>query len=198
MNEPRTILTERLDEAFAFAHELHREQRRKGSRVPYITHLMSVAALVGEYGGDEDQMVAALLHDAVEDQGGRSTLDAIRERFGERVAGYVIQCSDAETEPKPPWRARKEAFADSVRAAPPEIKLLVAADKLHNARATIVDLDNEGPGVWQRFRGGRMGTLWYYDLMLEALEDGWSHPILRELRECVRTLHEAAGETERA
>ncbi len=196
MSWTRVILTERLDEAFAFAHELHREQRRKGSRVPYITHLMSVAALVGEYGGDEDQMVAALLHDAVEDQGGRSTLDAIRERFGERVADYVIRCSDAETEPKPPWRARKKAFAESVRKAPPPIKLLVAADKLHNARATIVDLDNEGASVWQRFRGGRVNTLWYYDLMLEALAENWAHPILRELRRCVHSLHQAAENME--
>ena len=104
------MLTERFDSAFRYAHRLHREQTRKGTTTPYISHLMSVAALVIEHGGNEDQAIAALLHDAAEDQGGEATLAKIRRTFGPAVAAIVSDCTDAWTEPKPSWRPRKEAY----------------------------------------------------------------------------------------
>jgi (p)ppGpp synthase/HD superfamily hydrolase len=180
--------TERLADAFAFADMLHRRQRRKGSDVPYITHLMSVAALVGEYGGTEDQVIAALLHDAVEDQGGPDTLSKIRERFGEGVAHYVEAASDASGEPRPPWLQRKQTFLSGLRTAPADAKLIVAADKLHNVRTLIRDYYQVAELLWDRFTGKRDGTLWYYREALVALAEGWDHPIVRELREAVETL----------
>ena len=188
--------TARIVDAFALAFELHASQERKGTGVPYITHTMAAAATVGGYGGDEDQFIAALLHDAVEDQGGQDTLLRIRERFGERVAAYVLECSDSTTSPKPPWRERKERFIERIAGASPETKLIVASDKLHNARATVSNLGEIGNEVWQRFKGGRDGTLWYYTEVLRALGTGWAHPILRELAGAVDALNRYAFELE--
>ena len=182
----------RIVDAFAFAYELHRTQVRKGSRVPYITHLMGVAAIVGRYGGDENQFIAALLHDAVEDQGGIGTLDRIRERFGETVAAYVAGCSDSDDTPKPPWRERKERFIEFTKTASPKQKLIIAADKLHNTRAVINDVREKGNAVWDLFKAGREGNLWYHDEIVSALAEGWSHPLLRELTEEVNALHRLA------
>lgn len=186
--------TNRLSEAFAFAEALHRKQHRKGSDVPYITHLMAVAAIVGEQSGDEDQVIAALLHDAVEDQGGQATLEVIRERFGDDVAHYVLGCSDAHSEPKGPWLERKQTFLSDLKAAPPTVKLIVAADKLHNVRTLVNDLYKVQNALWGRFSGGRDGTLWYYQEALRALAVGWEHPILRELHEVVEHLNRLAEE----
>jgi len=184
--------SDRVADALALMFRLHREQLRKGSEVPYITHLMSVAALVGEYDGDEDQFIAALLHDAVEDQGGQETLALIREEFGERVAEMVWACSDTDEEPKPPWRARKQQYIDAVRNEPGEVKLVVAADKLHNIRSTIADLRMHGMQLWDKFTGGYEGTLWFYEEVLKALADDWSHPILEDLSDAVENLTHAA------
>ncbi len=187
----------RIVDAFALMYELHRTQVRKGSHVPYITHLMGVAAIVGRYGGDEDQFIAALLHDAVEDQGGLETLERIREAFGDTVAAYVEGCTDADTEPKPPWQERKEQFIASMAHASPDQRLIVAADKLHNARSIVSDMHEWGNGVWKRFKGGREGTLWYYSEMVRALSEGWSHRILRELAEEVDLLNRLAARLEK-
>lgn len=184
--------TNRLSEAFALAEELHRKQHRKGSDVPYITHLMAVAAIVGEHSGDEDQVIAALLHDAVEDQGGQATLARIRERFGDDVARYVLGCSDAHSEPKGPWLERKRAFLEGLKDASPQVKLIVAADKLHNVRTLVNDLYKVRNHLWKRFSGGRDGTLWYYQEALKALAENWDHLILRELHEQVDLLSRLA------
>lgn len=104
------MLADRFDNAFHCAHRLHRTQTRKGTTIPYVSHLMAVAALVVEHGGSEDQAIGALLHDAAEDQGGAKTLEDIRGRFGDAVAEIVYDCTDAWTEPKPDWRPRKEAY----------------------------------------------------------------------------------------
>jgi len=186
----------RIVEAFSFTYELHHAQRRKGSRVPYITHLMGVAAIAGRHGADEDQFIAALLHDAVEDQGGRNTLERIRSVFGEVVAGYVEGCSDSDAEPKPPWRERKERFIEHAKTADPKLKLVIAADKLHNARSIVSDLSERGGAVWDLFKGRRDGTLWYYGEMVRALALGWPHPILRELSHVVDEMHRIAHEME--
>jgi len=184
--------TTRILDAVALAFELHSKQKRKLSGVPYISHLMAVAATVGDHGGDEDQFVAALLHDAAEDQGGHDTLARIRERFGEAVARYVEGCTDAFTVPKPPWRGRKEDFLKRLEDADARVKLVVAADKLHNARATVTALRQHGEAIWGEFRGGRDDTLWYYAEVLRALAKGWSHPVLRELADAVDALHREA------
>lgn len=181
--------TRRISDAFAFAHEIHAEHTRKGSGVPYITHVMAVAAIVGEHGGDEDTFIAALLHDAVEDGDGYATLDSIRGQFGTRVADLVEACSDAFVKPKPEWRERKEKFVATMRNADPEVKLIVAADKLHNICATIGDYERIGKELWARFNGGREGTLWYYAAIAEALADGWDHPLADDLATTVETLH---------
>jgi (p)ppGpp synthase/HD superfamily hydrolase len=156
------MLSHRFVQAFEYTFELHALQMRKGTTVPYLTHLMSVAAMVLENGGDEDQAIAGLLHDAVEDQGGLETLATIRGRFGDRVARIVEGCTDATTIPKPPWRDRKEKYLAHLVQADADVQLVSLVDKLHNARTLILDLQSVGPTVWTRFNGGKEGTVWYY------------------------------------
>lgn len=176
------IYTDRILDAVILMQELHGRQARKCGGAPYITHLFAVAALVGEFGGSEDQFIAALLHDAVEDQGGKTVLDAIRGQFRDSVAELVWACSDAWEDPKPPWRARKEAHIARVPLAPIDARLILAADKLHNMQSMIRSYTPEDDsGYWLQFKGGREGTLWYYDAMGRALQEGWEHPILAEL-----------------
>lgn len=183
----------RVVDAFAFAHEIHATHTRKGSGVPYITHVMAVAAIVGEHGGDEDMFIAALLHDAAEDGDGYATLDKVRARFDARVAEMVAACSDAFEKPKPKWRARKERFVESMRGAAPDVKLIVAADKLHNLCATIGDYELLGDAVWDRFTGSRDGTIWYYTAIAQALAEGWEHPLVEDLAATVERLHAACA-----
>lgn len=172
---------ERLGNALALAYLLHKDQRRKGSGVPYVAHLWSVAALVGEYGGGEDLIIAALLHDAAEDQGGDAVITLIEQAFGARTARLVEAASDTAESPKPAWRPRKEAFIARLKEAPPDVRLLVAADKLHNMQSMIRDYAQVGPALWDRFTGRREGTLWYHRAAYEALAQGWDHPILAEV-----------------
>jgi (p)ppGpp synthase/HD superfamily hydrolase len=167
-----TFLTWRFDTALQFASGLHHQQARKGTAIPYIAHLMSVCALVLEAGGDEDQAIAALLHDAVEDQGGLSTLDTIRPMFGDRVANTVESCSDStSTDPakKPPWRERKEKYLAHLRSTKNEDALLVAtADKLHNARAILSDYRELREELWLRFNAPKEDQLWFYGALVET------------------------------
>lgn len=152
----------RLDDAFRFAHELHRTQTRKGTLLPYVSHLMAVASLVMEHGGDENQAIAALLHDGPEDQGGTTTLREIERRFGEDVARIVEDCTDVWIEPKPDWRLRKEAYLSNLPKKPPRSLLVSLADKVHNAEAILYDYRTLGDALWARFSGGAGGTRWYY------------------------------------
>lgn len=190
------LYSDRVVEAFSYMFSLHRSQQRKGSGVPYITHTLAVAALTGEYSGDEEQFIAALLHDAVEDAGGLETLEVIRARFGERVAACVWACTDSSEQPKPPWRERKERYLAHLPEVPPDARLISAADKFHNARTIAADLRRHGPAVWDRFQGKRDGTLWYYQAVLDALRDGWDHPILDELERAVEDLLHTAEKSE--
>jgi GTP pyrophosphokinase len=162
------IYSDRVSDAFSFALQLHRHQERKGSTIPYITHLMAVASIVGEFGGDEDLVIAGLLHDAVEDQGGLETLEKIRARFGDQVARVVKGCSDTDETPKPAWQERKEAYIAHLSEAGPDTLLVSASDKLHNARAIASDLRQVGETLWQRFKGGKDGSLWYYRALTDA------------------------------
>ena len=148
--------------AFLFAAEQHSGQTRKASTIPYIAHLLGVASLVLEAGGDEDLAIAALLHDVVEDCGGAPMLKQVRRRFGKRVAHVVDGCTDADTEPKAPWRERKEKYLRHLKTADADTLLVSAADKLNNIRSILSDYRAIGESVWSRFNAGREGTLWYY------------------------------------
>ncbi len=159
----------RFEEALLYATRLHAQQKRKASDIPYVAHLLGVASLVLEDGGSEDEAIAALLHDAVEDQGGAATREEIRRRFGDRITAWVDACTDAETIPKPPWRERKERLLREARHASPEVRRILAADKLHNVRSVLTDFRRLGDGIWPRFTEGKAGTLWYYRAMVEAL-----------------------------
>jgi (p)ppGpp synthase/HD superfamily hydrolase len=182
---------DRLPEAFTFAADLHRTQRRNGTQVPYIAHLMGVASIALEHGADEEEAIAALLHDAAEDQGGEATLAMIRERFGARVADIVEHCTDAMAEPKPPWRERKEAYLKRLATAPASVKLVSGSDKLHNARCIVSDYRAVGEAVWQRFTAGRDGVLWYYGELARVLRGGPAS-LVAELTETCERMAEMA------
>ena len=173
-----TVLGKRFQEALVYATQLHADQYRKGGDVPYVAHLLAVTSLVLEAGGDEDEAIAALLHDAAEDQGGRATLDEIRDRFGETVAEIVAGCTDSWTIPRPPWRKRKEATIAHLRTASASVRLVSAADKLHNARTILADYRTLGEALWSRFNGGREGTLWYYRSLVEVMQDAGPAPLI--------------------
>lgn len=193
MTNPGTArLGPRFDDAFLFAAEKHAAQTRKRTDVPYISHLMSVAALVLEAGGDEDQAIAALLHDVVEDCGGEPMLEEVRGRFGDRVAKIVQGCTDAYAVPKPPWKQRKLDYLDLLRSADDDIRLVSAADKLHNVRTILTDYRREGDSVWDRFSGRRDGTLWYYRAVLEVLRAGRPNRLVDELQRVVTELESLA------
>ena len=162
------LLTDRFDSALAYASRLHRTQLRKGTAVPYVAHLLAVAAIALENGADEDQAIAALLHDAAEDQGGLAQLEEIRARFGEGVAQIVADCTDACEEPKPDWGQRKEAYIDGLADKAPRSLAVSLADKTLNASAINADLRAHGAAVWDRFTGGRDGTMWYYRSLSDA------------------------------
>src|SRR5205085_8652461 len=174
-------LTPRFEEALIYATHLHASQSRKGSATPYIAHLLAVTALVLENGGNEDEAIAALLHDAVEDQGGAATREEIRRHFGDKIVEIVDGCTDADIIPKPPWRRNKEAFIARLSEAPASVRLVVAADKLHNARSVLGDYRVLGESLWRRFNGGKDGTLWYYRAATDALQAARTTPLIDEL-----------------
>jgi (p)ppGpp synthase/HD superfamily hydrolase len=187
-------LTTRFDDALAYASDLHRTQERKGSGIPYVGHLLSVASLVIEGGGTEDQAIAGLLHDAVEDQGGAPTLAAIRERFGDGVARIVEECSDTDQVPKPPWKQRKQQYVDHLGGyASKETILVSLADKLDNARAILRDYRTDGSALWDRFsQNDPKQHLWYYRSLLniyQRVDNTWLvgelERVLDELEELI-------------
>jgi (p)ppGpp synthase/HD superfamily hydrolase len=183
----------RFLKAFQFAAEKHAGQTRKASTIPYIAHLMGVASLVLEFGGDEDLAIAALLHDVVEDCGGAPMLKEVRRRFGRRVAKLVDGCTDSDLYPKPPWRPRKETYIRHLKSAGAETRLVSAADKLNNVRSILSDYREVGEALWARFAGGREGTLWYYRALLEEFRRGRPKRLIRELELAIRELEAAAS-----
>jgi (p)ppGpp synthase/HD superfamily hydrolase len=177
---------EKFERALPYAARLHRDQVRKGTSTPYITHLLAVASIVGENGGTEDEVVAALLHDAPEDQGGESRLREIRAQYGDGVAEIVDGCTDTYETPKPPWRERKERYLTHLADASGSVRLVSSADKLHNARTVLSDYRLLGEDLWTRFNGKKVGTLWYYRAIVGTLQgDG---PIVDELDRVVTEL----------
>jgi len=166
------MLTDRFSDALTYAERLHRAQTRKGNDIPYVAHLLAVAAVVLEWGGDEDTAIAALLHDAVEDQGGAETLAEITRRFGDRVAAMVVACSDSVTtskQEKAPWAERKRKHLAKLAEAGPEVALISAADKLHNLGAMIRDVRRDGVETMRRFNASPADTVWYYASVGRAL-----------------------------
>ena len=182
------VLGARFEAALVYAAQLHRWQRRKLTGVPYVAHLMAVAALVLEDGGSEDEVIAALLHDAVEDQGGTTTLNEIRGRFGSVVEALVLGCTQPVCGAGLGWREQKGMYLEQVRAAGAEVQRIVLADKVHNGRSLLGLLGVYGDDVWGHFSGGREGTLWLYGEYLGlfgAVRAGW---MVDELRRVVLKL----------
>ena len=181
-------LSARFEEALIFANRLHGQQMRKGTSIPYVAHLLAVVGIVLENGGNEDEAIAALLHDAIEDQGGAATREEIRRRFGNTVVEIVDGCTDSEVIPKPPWKARKDAYIAEMRYAPASVRLVSSADKLHNARAILADYRVLGDALWRRFGGGREGTLWYYRSLVDAYREAGTSPLVEELARVITEL----------
>lgn len=187
------MLGERFERALGFAAATHRTQVRKGSGIPYIGHLLGVCSLVVEDGGSEDEAIAALLHDAAEDQGGEEMLARIRDQFGSAVADIVLACSDTLEEPKPPWCGRKQSYVAHLEHQPVEVLRVSLADKLFNARAILRDYAVVGDQLWDRFKVGSQGQLWYYRQLADAFERLLPGRMASELSEVVAELEGAVA-----
>ena len=159
---PNPILGERFIKALELTVNTHATQARKSTEIPYLGHLLAVCSLVIEDGGTEDEAVAALLHDAVEDGGGAPVLERIREEFGDNVANIVDACSDTDQVPKPPWLERKESYLAHLETADAQTLRVSCADKLHNAGSIVRDHGMVGSQIWSRFSAPREQTIWYY------------------------------------
>jgi (p)ppGpp synthase/HD superfamily hydrolase len=190
-------LSQRFADALAFAFEVHRTQTKKATRIPYVSHLLEVAGTVLTYGGDEDEAIAALLHDAVEDHSDAVSFASLAQRFGTRVAAIVESCSDTSVSPKPPWKARKERYIDHLSGADESVVIVSAADKLSNARAVIKDFRELGDGVWTRFNAGKPDQLWYYRTVTAVLarraKGTRVQPLVDELGRAVQKLERLCG-----
>lgn len=186
------MLTHRYADAMQLAWRLHDGQMRKGTRIPYVSHVIAVSSIALEHGANEDEAIAALLHDAVEDAGGKPTLELIRSRFGDVVAEIVDGCTDAYVEPKPPWRPRKETYLADLATASPSVRLVSASDKLHNARSILTDLRVQGSALWARFTAPKDGTLWYYRALVQAFAAHGRTPLVDELDRTVQAIEAMA------
>ncbi len=175
------MLPEKYIQALIYAAELHSDQYRKGSNVPYLTHLMTVSSYVFEYGGTVDQAIAGLLHDAIEDQSHKTSYGEIENRFGVEVSDIVRACTDAEISPKPPWEERKRDYLSRLSKKSDFIKLVVACDKLHNAECIVRDAKIHGESLWGRFSAPPERILWYYEGIVTAL-DGFDSPVVAGLK----------------
>jgi GTP pyrophosphokinase len=196
------LLTKRFDDAYLLASEHHRRQLRKGTAIPYLSHLLAVASLVLEMGGTEDEAIGALLHDMVEDGGGPAALGDIRARFGPDVARIVDANSDTDVDPKPPWLERKAAYIAAIAHKQPDELRVSLADKLHNARAILLDYRVHGEALWARFRTGEGESVrWYYRALHEAFAarrddlGSGAQPFLDELGRVVGELDRLAAAT---
>lgn len=194
-DDPGRHLGKRFEDALVWAAELHGDQVRKGTSIPYVSHLLAVCALVIEFGGTEDEAIAALLHDAVEDLGDPSMLDRIRKRFGDHVAAIVDACSDTDQQPKPDWSERKQAYLAHLREprTGPDVLLVSACDKLHNLRSIVADHKRIGEQLWRRFNADREAQLWYYGELTDVFaERGVDPTLVDELRSSLDEITQAS------
>jgi (p)ppGpp synthase/HD superfamily hydrolase len=191
-------LSLRFGKAIQFVLDAHKGHLRKGTEIPYVSHLLAVASIVLDYGGGEDEAIAALLHDVVEDRG--VEVGEIRKQFGNKAAEIVAACSDSfekNPENKPDWRVRKEAYLKHLKMAASDVLLVSAADKLHNVRSIVKDFREIGNKVWERFNGGKDGTLWYYTSLVKTLRASGEHKMLvEEFARCVSTLEGIISSTQ--
>ena len=185
------LYSERLIDALGVAARLHAGQRRKGSDIPYLSHLLGTCGIALDYGAREDEAIAALLHDVIEDVQPTAEARAAVAAFGPEVLRIVEGCTDSDTHPKPPWRERKEAYVARVADDDGPILLVSAADKLHNSRSIVSDLRRFGNATWDRFKGRRDGSLWYYRALVDAFRANPAH-----LPELVDELDQAVTEME--
>jgi GTP pyrophosphokinase len=186
-------LTSRFDDAFRYTHQVHAEQLRKGNGTPYIAHLMGVASIVIDDGGSEDEAIAALLHDAAEDHGGRERLNDIRARFGDAVARIVEDCTDSWETPKRPWIDRKREYVEHAHSLTPSSLRVAAADKVHNAYAILRDLRNTGDQVWARFNAPADDVVAYYEGLVRAFKHSGGGRLTDELERIVRGIQREMG-----
>jgi (p)ppGpp synthase/HD superfamily hydrolase len=199
MADRQKSLSNRIDFAFALAHRIHRQQARKGTEIPYLAHLLGVTAIVLEYGGDENEAIAALLHDAIEDAppeiGVQKVRDEIRQQFGDDVLEIVEHCTDTDVQPKPPWRARKAAYVAAIEHAPAMALRVSAADKLHNVQSLIRDYRSVGDELWPRFNpeAGKAGILWYYRALANVFNVRMPGALADDLDRAVRVFEELTG-----
>ena len=193
---PEPVLSPRFGEALRFAVGLHRAQARKQTSIPYASHLLAVAATVLEHGATEDEAIAALLHDTIEDQSGHHPAERmaqIEQLFGRAVLDIVLACSDTHSSVKKgPWRERKAAYIAHLAEVSDSARLVSLADKAHNARAILSDYLVLGEELWSRFSGGKEGTLWYYAALVEAFREKGRPRLFREFQETVQRLQDLA------
>lgn len=186
-------LSPRFDQALHYAVLIHAGQLRKGTEIPYLSHLLGVASIALEYGANEDEAIGALLHDAGEDAGGRGRIEDIRQRFGNEVAEIVAGCTDADVIPKPAWRKRKAGYIAHIPTASAAVRLVSASDKLHNARAILRDYRVHGEELWPRFTGGKEGTFWYYRALIAAFCAAENNQLVEELQRVVAEIEELSA-----
>ncbi len=187
-------LSPKFEEALLYATRVHGAQLRKKTQVPYIGHLLGVTAIAMEYGANETEAIGALLHDAVEDGGGPERQREIEERFGPEVGAIVAGCTDSAETPKPPWRERKEKYIAHLATASTSTRLVSASDKLHNCRAIVHNFREVGDEVFERFKAGKAGCLWYYRSLVEAFQKHRDHePLTAELDRVVTEMEALAG-----
>lgn len=187
------MLTDRFLDAVRYAAEAHKDQTRKGTTIPYLSHLMAVASIVLGDGGTEDEAIAALLHDAAEDQGGRTRLEDIRRHFGDTVARIVEACTDSWTTPKEPWIERKRRYVAHAAHLDAAALRVSAADKVHNAYAILRDLRTIGERVWDRFSANSDDIVWYYKSLVHAFREAGGGPLVDELDRIVRGIEREMG-----
>ena len=191
------MMSHRFIEAVEFANELHGNQVRKGTNAPYISHLLIVAGLVLQHGGDEDEAIAALLHDTVEDCGGKPVMEKIRERFGDKIAGLVDGVTETDVRPKPPWKERKNYYIAKIKNANPSVRLISCADKIHNLRSILFDYRTVGEKVWDKFKADKSETLWFYRSLVDAFrESGDSRPVFVEMERILNELETTVSKKE--
>jgi (p)ppGpp synthase/HD superfamily hydrolase len=189
-------LTDKFETALVYATRLHSNQTRKISGVPYVAHLLSVAALVLEAGGTEEETIAGLLHDAVEDQGGSQTREEIRQIFGDEVVKIIDGCTESDIYPKPPWQERKQKYLENLRHASASVRRVSLADKLHNARSLLADCRQNGDSasttkgdrIWSEFKAGKAGTLWFYQELLKVYQATGTDLLTEEFSRVVEEL----------